>query len=187
MNEQSPIRASFFGGFNRKDVSEYIEKIAQKSAEYQAENEKLHERCRELEDYRQKYNHLSSECEALKAENAHLLATNTTLTDELSSARENIDAFNIAKDRLASLELEASRRALELEKEAKLRAEKILSDAGSCVAEIQASIESINRDALLVKQAFAANVDAVGLKIDELVSSSRDRQVFLSSLISTEE
>ena len=193
MSEKKPIRGSIFGGFNKKDVAGYIEEISKRSGEYQAENEQLKERCFELESYQQEFEGLqrdfdtmlaqleeaNSELEQLRSDNTRLETENASLSAQLAAAKEDAEVYNAAKERLAALEVEASRRSLELERSAKANADKILCDAGSCVAEIQASLESIRRDALRMKDNLAGQLASIESGIDDLAALSQSKQEFL--------
>ena len=49
-SEKSSFRSRIFGGFDRRDVAAYIEKLAGERNRLRAENEKLSARVSELED-----------------------------------------------------------------------------------------------------------------------------------------
>lgn len=194
MSNQKPIRASLFGGFNKKDVAGYIEELSKKSGEYKAESEQLRERCSELETYQQELDSLQSdfdtvtaqleeanaELEQLRAEKARLEDENASLSAALAAAKEDAEVYNAAKERLAALEVEASRRSLELERDAKSAADKILSDAGDSVVELQASLESIRRDAVRMKDNLRAQLTGLESSLDDLAALSRSKREFLN-------
>lgn len=193
MSNQKPIRGSLFGGFNKKDVAGYIEELSRKSGEYRTENEQLKERCTELEACLQELESLqadfdamlaqleeaNAELEELRADKSRLEEENASLSAELASAKAEYEVYNTAKERLAALEVEASRRSLELERSAKSNAEKIRSDAVDSVVEMQAALESIRRDTMRMKDNLRAQITGLESSIDDLAALSRSKQEFL--------
>lgn len=193
MNDQKPIRGTLFGGFNKKDVAVYIEELSRKSGEYKAESEQLRERCDELETLKQTTDELqddfdnaqrelddaNAEIEQLKADNARLQEENDALTAELETLKADMEAYKAAREQLVTLELDANRRALELERDAKATADKILAEARDSVIGLQDSLESIRRDALRMKDGLHAQMAGIESSIDDLAALSRSKQEFL--------
>ncbi|MDD6189703.1 MAG: hypothetical protein PUB32_09055 [Clostridiales bacterium] len=199
MSNQKPIRGSLFGGFNKKDVAGYIEELSRKSGEYRTENEQLKERCVELESCRQElenlrgqfdtvlaqYEEAKAELEQLRADKAQLADINASLASELAAAKEDAAVYQAAKERLAALEIEASRRSLEAEREARISAAKILNDAGNSVVEVQSALEGIRRDALRMKETLRSQLSSLENSIDDLTALSRSKQEFLGKYTQT--
>lgn len=186
MSEKKPIRASLFGGFNKKDVAGYIEDISKRYVDTLNENEQLRSRCEELEKNMQSREELLEELDAkakelddISAENARLSEENAALAARVVELSENIDAYNAASERLAALEVEANRHAIELERNATASAEAIRADAGSSVAEIRAALESIRRDALRMKDGLYAQITGIASSIDDLAALSSSKQDYL--------
>lgn len=199
MSDQKPIRGSLFGGFNKKDVAGYIEELSRKSGEYKTENEQLKERCFELESCQQDLESLRSQLDAvlaqfedakaelehLRAEKTQLEEQNASLVSELEVAKEDAAVYQAAKERLAALEIEASRRSLETEREARLSAAKILIDAGNSVVEVQSALEGIRRDALRMKATIHSQLSSLESSIDDLTALSRSKHEFLGKYTRT--
>lgn len=186
MSEKKPIRASLFGGFNKKDVAGYIEDISKRYVDTLNENEQLRSRCEELEKNMQSREELLEELDAkakelddISAENARLSEENAALAARVAELSENIDAYNAASERLAALEVEANRHAIELERNATASAEAIRADAGSSVAEIRAALESIRRDALRMKDGLYAQITGIASSLDDLAALSSSKQDYL--------
>lgn len=193
MSNQKPIRGALFGGFNKKDVAGYIEELSKKSGEYKAESEQLRERCCELETYQQELDSLQSdfdtaqaqldeanaELEQLRAENARLQTENAALSAQMETLKSDMEAYKAAREQLVSLELDANRRALELERDAKANADRILTEARDSIIDLQASLESIRRDALRMKDNLYAQITGIASSIDDLAALSRSKQEFL--------
>ena len=200
MSNQKPIRGTLFGGFNKKDVAGYIEELSKKSGEYKAESEQLRERCDELETYRLTIDELqddfdharkelddaNAEIEQLKADKARLEEENSTLSAELAAIKADIEAYNAAREQLVTLELDANRRAVELERDAKAAADRILAEARDSIIGLQDSLESIRRDALRMKDGLHAQMAGIESSIDDLAALSRSKQEFLGKYTNRE-
>ena len=194
MSNQKPIRGTLFGGFNKKDVAGYIEELSKKSGEYKAESEQLRERCDELETYSQTIGELQdcfdntkrelddayAEIEQLKAEIARLKDENTALSSELESIKTDAETYKVAREQLVTLELDANRRAVELERDAKANADRVLAEARDSVIGLQSSLESIRRDALRMKDSLHAQITGIESSIDDLAALSRSKQEYLN-------
>ena len=193
MKNEKPMRGTLFGGFNKKDVAAYIEELSTRSAEYKAENDRLWECSDECEsvkqtlaELRQEHDSMLAEFEAakaeleeLRAEKARLEEENAALSAELSSARENAEVFNAAKERLAALEVESSRRSIELERDAKANADRILSEVEENVSELRAALLSLYRDTLRMKEGLHGQLAGLESSIDDLAALSQSKQEYL--------
>ena len=71
-NEKGNFRSSLFGGFNRRDVADYIEKLSAERNRYKAENSSLNETVEKLqsdiEDLNAQIKELSDKLEATRRE-----------------------------------------------------------------------------------------------------------------------
>jgi len=186
MSKQKPIRGTLFGGFNKKDVAAYIEELSANSNKYKDENEKLRE-CRgskeALDALQREHDVLTAELEQLKADNARLEDENATLTSELKALKSDIEAYKAAREQLVSLELDANRRAVEIERGARTNADKTLREAGEYVTELQASLDTICRDALRMKENLRAQICGLESSIDDLTTLSRSKHEFLGKYL----
>ena len=186
MSNEKPIRGALFGGFNKKDVAAYIEEMSRRTNEYKAENERLLENSYVVDAYaslQEEHEALAAELEALKAENTRLAEENAALAAELESIKADSEAYKAAREQLVALELDANRRAIELERTAKAKADSILGTAGESVVELQATMESIRRDALRMKENLHAQITGIESSIDDLAALSRSKQEFLGKYI----
>lgn len=200
MDTKNPIRGCVFGGFNRKDVAGYIEELVRKSNEYKAECDTLRERCSSLEaeqsgyeQLRPDYEALAAELEALRSAQAELSAENQRLSEEnamlraeLSDAQENAEVYHAAKERLAALEVEASKRSIILEREAKRDAEETARRSSETVEEVQASLDAVRREALRMKDRFRCQLSSIEQSLDELSALTQSKQEFLNKYILSE-
>ena len=186
MSSERPIRGALFGGFNKKDVAAYIEEMSRRTVEYKAENDRLRENSYVVDEYaalREEHQALIEKLEQLKAENSRLADENAALTTELATVKADTEAYKAAREQLVALELDANRRAIELERTAKSKADTIHNDAGKSVIELQSSLESIRRDALRMKENLHAQITGIESSIDDLAALSRSKQDFLGKYI----
>ncbi len=200
MSEQKPIRGSLFGGFNKKDVAGYVEELSKKSAELRAENEQLHARCEELEDCRSRLNACLNEFNALREEFDSAMAQIDTLNTELAQLREekemltqenselkasltslnnDVEVYHAAKERLAALEIESSRRSLEIERSAKLNAASTINAAKARAEEMQAALENLRRDSIRMKDSLRAQLTGLESSLDDIATLSSGKKEFL--------
>ncbi len=186
MSNQKPIRGALFGGFNKKDVAAYIEEISKRSNEYKDENDRLRESSyakEALEALQADFDALTADLEDLRAENERLREENAAAAAELKSLRADAEAYKAAREQLVALELDANRRAIELEREAKVNADRIIADAGRSAAELRAALDSIRRDALRMKEGLHAQMTGIESSIDDLAALSRSKQEYLGKFI----
>ena len=143
-NSNGKFRGSLFGGFNRKDVAVYIGKVGKETNEYKEECAKLKEENRELKS---KVDELTRQISELSAQNEELNGEVETLrvkceeqdrlkeTVAAMQARIDSDAETIAgyekmKDKLSELEVEALKRAQQIETRAMSEYERIMNRVG---------------------------------------------------------
>lgn len=140
------FRTATFGGFQKQDVQDYLEKSAREHTE------KLNTLQRELSDERtaraedqEAYEGLKMAADAVKAENERLHATLAQREEELTRLRDKCEtlesqlagvqvelerlgpaaaSYESIKSRTASIELEAHGRAQVIEEEARAKAQK---------------------------------------------------------------
>lgn len=189
MSNEKPIRGTLFGGFNKKDVAAYIEEVSRRTNEYKAENDRLLENSYVVDAYASlqvEHEALIAELSQLKAENTRLAEEKTALAAELDAIKADTEAYKAAREHLVALELDANRRAIELERSAKEKADRMLKDAGENAAEFQATLESIRRDALRMKENLHAQMTGIESSIDDLAALSRSKQEFLGKYIPCE-
>ena len=144
MAADGTFKNTLLGGFNKRDVAEYIENAAKRTSEYKAEKERLEQRCITLEE---ELEESKAELEKLRSDNREKTMKLETIEDELAQkenmltrlesvsdelvvrlkeAEEKAAIYDTAKERIAVLELNASKRAVEIEKAAELRAAEMI-------------------------------------------------------------
>lgn len=138
--ENNTIKSVVFGGFDKQDVIQYIEKTAKESAEaqhtLQEENQELREQVetltRQNEELQARVDHLSEdrkqleqdlkeekgtheELEPLKPEVDRLTAEVERLTAEVESLRPDAETYARFRERMGAIECESRKRAADLE------------------------------------------------------------------------
>lgn len=134
--EQYPIKSVTFGGFDKQDVIQYLEKQSREAAavqeQFQKESGDLKENIElltgQLEDVQSEVESLQAECDRLKGENSRLkaaLAQETAarqalerlkpLEEEVERLRPDAQAYAQFRERIGAIECEARKRADDLE------------------------------------------------------------------------
>ena len=126
--EQYPIKSVTFGGFDKQDVIQYIEKAA---AEQRALQEELDTAREQLAALREETAAQRTQLEELSAERKRLreeLAQETTarqalealkpLQAEVARLRPDAEAYAQFRERIGAIECEARKRAADLERDA---------------------------------------------------------------------
>lgn len=157
MNEEVVFRNATFGGFNRKDVMEYIsaatkryqEEVRQLQEEAEQtreqlqqlleENDRLRSQLSELEDHNNQQTvlqELKATCEAKLAE------TQAAYQKELALYKQDAKYYRIMRDRVGQIEMDARIHAIAVEKEADERAAQTVSSAQAKYDDIIGSIRT---------------------------------------------
>lgn len=181
------FRSAMIGGFNRRDVMEYIEKAAQE------QRAKLEAMTRELEQARQERAALTAELEGLRTQSGswadreeqsrvsleesaramELLREDLRLAqerlagadEELAGLRERVGQleplarqYEALKDHIATVELNAHRKAQSTVEETRAWAEGVRRDAAQWVAELSGSYETLREEVrICARQAAQAD------------------------------
>ena len=156
--ENNTFKGSIFGGFNRQDVMNYIEKSSKESAQLLEENaEKISELEKELQELRTQFFKLqddfdetSSELNSAKEALDSAKSENKTLQEQIESSREGfskadtevqsltaanealqleVDEFHELKNHIAEIELEGKQRSEAIVNNATCEAAAILKKA----------------------------------------------------------
>lgn len=178
------IFRSALNGFNRQDVTAYIEKSQKEAAERTAELEAQLDLLRKSEnEVRSALETCTQERDALSEQLADLKQKheeNTLdMTDQLQKMQDEVEAAHKEKESVAQLELEARKRAEELLEETRAQAEELLAQARS---QAQALLTSANEQAESVIDAACQRAEEIradmekqvrstGAEVNELVSS----------------
>ncbi|NLL38615.1 MAG: hypothetical protein GX254_03375 [Clostridiales bacterium] len=211
MNTQYKLRGKIFGGFNRQDVVNYIEKNARLTSEYKASKEALEVRCDELagrlEEEKAQNEALRAELASSNEKTAGLYARITelekelssmreaisskdeeinTLTRQISSCNETIDEYENSKERIALLELNASRRAVDIEKEAENKAAVLTKKCNELINTLKTEYIAVCNDAEATVAHITNEMDKIGAKlcdITELLSEKTAKFDELNKLV----
>ena len=161
------FRGKILGGFNRRDVSEYIEKLA-------GERNALRRRCRELEEQTAQFAQKTAQLQQLTA---RLQAENGELKTRAEAAEQERDALTVQAGEAQAAET-ALRDQMREELEAALREERARAER-----ELDAQRELARKEA--AAQA-AAKLDEIGTLLDCVAADSardaRDARDRLESL-----
>lgn len=186
-------------GFNREDVAAYLEKAAERYNALKEEKIQLKKRVAELEEqlkekdstqaksqelsaqlseHNQMVAALREEVAALRSENAEL---RVRLKDAESRAYENADKvteYDALRQRIATLELDASRRAVEIERSAETHAMELRQAAHDEEAVFNQRKEAATRayQQSLTNAALSANLTAklVGNEMSHMMQALKE-------------
>lgn len=207
MSAENRFRGRLFGGFNRQDVVNYLEKSALLTSEYKASKEALEDRCDEL----------SRQLEDEKARNEALVAANSHAEEEISGLRQRISSleaeirilndaaaskdseiealknrlnecgktissYESSKDRIAILELNATRRAVNIEKAAEEKAENISRKCLEFVNALKLEYEKILEDTESTAAHIRGEMDRLGNNLYDLTELLSEKSESLSKL-----
>ncbi len=137
------LKGTLFGGFKRSDVIEYIERNAKENSEavsvlkkelenlrkerdsLSEERESLLERSGRLDAVKEERDILKEEVIALRTEKAALERELETLRAEAEGMRPECEEYHAIKEQLSQIQIEACRRANELEETTKRRMDEL--------------------------------------------------------------
>ena len=157
---ENRFRSSVFGGFNRRDVVGYIERSSQEATSVREENdalraerESLRARLPELAAAAEERDRLTAACTAANETVARLQAEAETrekalaeVHAKLTAAQQTVDVFEDTRARLSQLEVDAARRAVEMEKDAEQRATAVLDGCETLVQKLRDTYSAVCRD-----------------------------------------
>ncbi len=163
MAGETRFKKSLFG-FNRRDVAEYIENGAKRLNIYKSEKDRLDLRCSDLEKELAareeelallrgsgqaeagRLAELEARAAAAESRVARLEGELRALNAKIAEYKEKAAIYDAAKDRIAGLELDASRRAVEIERAAERRAAEIASNCSAYIASVKAKYIKVSND-----------------------------------------
>lgn len=120
--EQYPIKSVTFGGFDKQDVINYIEKLSQESASAQTQLQKEAEELRDrLSAASEQLEDALSELESLREAKERLREENKRLQTSLSQESSARQALSLEAERLRPLEAEVERLAPDAQAYAQFR------------------------------------------------------------------
>lgn len=186
MPDEVKIRKSFLGGFNREDVSAYVESLAKRLRAAKEERDRLAEKCSESEEklseltqdklaLQQRLESAENELGGLRAGYEELKNLSDELKQKFELAAPKAEMYDSLRDRIADLELNASRRALEIEKEADARADKIMRRCNDYLANIKSECENASSDTQSSFETIRSELDNLSERISLLSSFLYDK------------
>ena len=180
MNENAgQFRTAAFGGFNRQDVLDYIEKLAQENQEKTLELERALEReesvrtqsearLAEAEEQAAACEQLSEELEKLKkdlAETKSALEEKTRLASDLQRQVRALEpeakSWQRLKDTAGDIEVSAHERAQVTIQSAQAHAAEIRADSARWVLDIQDRCDKLRADMQSAMSAVETELDSV--------------------------
>lgn len=206
-----PFRSATFGGFNRQDVLNYLEKSARDEAKRQEElaakakqASQEAERCRTaLSEEKAKLDSLTAdnaalrrELEQVKAElaaqreeNSKKAAQLTGLEGELAAVRGKLSAlepdamaYAAVKDRTAGVELEAHRRAKEIQAQAEEQAQELRRQMGQWFKQVEKQYDALRGEVESTVAYAAEQLGKAGAGLEQVVSVMGEQNMKLSAL-----
>ncbi len=174
------FRGSAFGGFNRKDVVEYISNMAKESNDLKAqrdalkaENETLKARLEELsaqnDALASEKEELSTQIEKLKAELEDAEALKVTVAELQAKLDENsktVSSYEQIKGRLSTMEIEACKRAEEIEAEGRAQYNKMMDKVSAVVASLKNEYEQIRSGTAVTAAHLCGEMNRMGERIE---------------------
>ncbi len=168
------------GGFNREDVVHYIEYLNSKHTaqvhQLQEENQQLQQQVAELQKAAadtSKLDELQRRCEQLQEQLTQANADNAALTCRISDGEHELAQLRAEREsreqELATKELEAYRRAEQVERVAKERADQIYQQATGTLAQ---ATTQVDQAASMFRQ-IADQVTGQMSRLQSAVDSSR--------------
>lgn len=205
MNENGfQFRTATFGGFQKQDVMNYLERSAKEHAEKltalqkELSEEKLArageaERAASLaervaaleEENRRLASQLSDKADRLRQteeEREDLRTLNDQLQDQLDKALPAATAYEAVKDRTASIELEAHGRAQAIEREGRERARRHQEQVKEWFAQTRQAYERLRTDLAAASAQLAQELERSGRSIQDLTSGLSDKDAALDAL-----
>lgn len=190
------FRGSLFGGFNRRDVVDYIEKTAQRTAEYRANSEKLRDaedRIRELEAASRQ---LQGQLAQSQTENDRLAGENQTLQDAASEreavmqafrqrmedAEKDASEYRAARDRIAKIELDAVKRAVVIEKDAHIRAAEVSAKCSELMNSLRGEYAAASEDAETTAAHIRSEAERISGRLNSLTAMLSEGEHALEEL-----
>lgn len=198
------FRTAAFGGFQKQDVMDYLERSAREHAQKIAalQKELSEERTAKAGEEERSFA-LEGRISALEAENQRLAADLAERTDQLNQAqaeldevrtlaaqlqeemgriRPSADAYEAVKDRTASIELEAHGRAQAIEKEGRAKAQKYQDQVRVWFIKTREAYDRLRADMTAIMDRATQELSQVGQTMGTLSSSLTDQDSALDAI-----
>ena len=178
------FRGKVFGGFNRKDVAAYIARVARETNEHKEQcaklntenkglSSRLEELTRQLSELNAENQELRDQVEKLEAqceENGVLKDTIAAMQAKIDGDAEIISGYDKMRSRLSELEVEALKRAQEIEARAMSEYERIMDRVGEIINSLKSEYEEIRSGTEVTAAHLRGEISRMGERIS-LVNS----------------
>ena len=214
-NTANRFRTAALGGFHKQDVLDYITttnkehleqaaELTKQAQQARQEREELAEKLTAAEEARDKS---AAECErlgaalaqrsaaleraekelaALKAEREKTGARLAELEEKLPGLESGAAAYAVLKERLATIELEAHRKAQETVEQAEIDAAALRGDVEGWLNRVQSGYQRLRADISATVAHLAGELERGRAALEEVGSSFRQHDEALESLLQSE-
>lgn len=183
-DKMGSFRGKVFGGFNRKDVAAYIAKVAREANEYKEQcaklttenkdiSSRLEELTRQLSELNAENQEHRAEIERLEAQSEEtdlLKETIAAMQAKIDDDSEIISGYEKMRGRLSELEVEALKRAQEIESRAMYEYERIMDRVGEIITSLKSEYEEIRSGTEVTAAHLRGEISRMGERIS-LVNS----------------
>ena len=185
------FRSVAFGGFHKQDVLDFLEANSRDHAQQLQELQKrAEEQTKQLESAQAEVENLRARLEQAESSRDQLQGTCQELTERLEQAEGERDelsgqqaerlepdaeAYLALKERAAGVELEAHRRAQEVEDQAAGQAQRVREGAQSWLKALEQEYDRLRTETETTVAHAAAQLDRAGEALDQ-ISRLMDRQ-----------
>lgn len=198
------FRTAAFGGFQKQDVMEYLERSAQEHTKKVADLQReLEERKRAEGEAEGRRADLERRLAALEAENQRLAADladredrlnqtmaekdelraeNTRLSGEVERLKPSAAAYETVKDRTAGIELEAHGRAQAIEREGRAKALKCQEQVREWFGKTKEAYERLRADLNVTMNRTVQELDRAGRSLAELTGGLEYQDAALKAI-----
>lgn len=214
-NTGNRFRTVAFGGFHKQDVLSYITAsskehqeqaadLKQKAEQAQRERDELAEQAKSAEAARNKLvtererlstelaervsalEEVQRELTALKAEHEKAAARLAELEEKLPGLEESAAAFAALKDRTATIELEAHRKAQETVEQAQAQAAKTRGEIEGWLRRVQSSYQHLRTDVSATVTHLTGELERGKAALEEAAPAFRQHDEALKELLECE-
>ena len=186
-----PFRSAAFGGFNRQDVLDYLEKTAAENARKQQE---LQRRLEEAEEDRRKLASQESDQEervtilnrdreeAQSRELEELRRERDSLRRRVAELEPGAAAYTAVKERAAGVELEAHCRAQNVLNEADRQARELRRGMEQWLGRVQVEYDALRSEVESTVSHAADQLEKAGKCLEQMTALLADQDVALEEL-----
>lgn len=199
--ESNVFKSVMFGGFDRQDVINYIEKTSQESAaamqalqqeteslkaERAAAQSELESLRREVEELRQQSTQLQSaltekiqEADAMQQELNTLRPAHQALLSQVQEWKPQAEAYQKVKEHIGNIECEARKRADELEDATNARLSRTLLQCGQQYQALRATFETASTHVTEEMRKIEVSISQLPVAFDKLGSDLKELESLL--------